>query len=425
MSDLRRRIFATTFSDANNDDVIVDFGSFIERLLLFDTYVLHSRALQEIPHLVQRFGLAAVTRLFKSKAIELSLDISMVGFMDEAKDPYIVDAQTFQLLQPRSTEKSFSTLQQKFDSARLDSWRQLRSALRRALRNAPPTSSDLQQAPLDLISDVREAAVSPGRMAPYVRAALERANIDHRNQDIRFTVSLVDDKLAFETDLERLFRLSPTRAGKIIRDALMGLSGEISRVHEMRLYNALTPFSDPDTPLFGAHLDHAVRALHPGTPTGAFYRVVEVKDLPDLRRPEVAETVDLHALLNARRSPEAAAFRQWLWTAADLSDEEIAEQLEYHVASLAKKFGFFLQTPRGRKVRWLIVQGVSSAAGGLAAVASGVNPIAGVVVGAATSPALSYSNAFLLDRVIPTGPENSQPASFVHEGYPSIFKPPS
>lgn len=428
MADLRRRIVSTIFSEADTKDIVLDVGSFAEKVLLFDTLVLHSRNLQEIPHLVRRFGLGAVTRLFKSSAIELTVDKSSIGFIndgEDVRDPYVVDAQSFQLVQPASMEKDFEYLQGEFESTRLKSWRQLRSALKGAIRAAPPNLNRLQEAPSELIADFREAATASGRMDPYLRAALSREGIDHTGEPIRFEVSLVDNKLGVDTDIEHLFGITPFEAGCVVRDALAGLSGEVGRVHQMRLYNALTPFSDPDTPLFGAHLDYAVRSLHPTTPTGAFYRIVEVKDLPDLRRPEVTETIDLHALLNARRSEEAASFREWLWTAADLSDQDLTEQLEFHLASLADKFGFFLKTPRGRKVRWLIVQGVAgTAAAGAAAAASLIDPIAGAAAAAATAPAMSFANAFLLDKVIPTGPDNSLPATFVHEGYPSIFKAP-
>ena len=379
-------------------------------MLLHDTHVLHSRNLLEIPHLVRRFGIEAVIRLFKSSSIELSLDKSAVGLLavrDAPPDPYVLRATAVHLTQPASMNADFDHLRQTFDVQRKSHWRSLTGALHGAIDRAPPSLDELGRAPRRLMADVREAVLSPGRFDPFVYAALRSAG--HEPRPIRLGASEIDKALGFETDMASVYGFSDDEAGAVLRSAFMALSTEMDRANEMRLYHALTYFDADDAPLFGHHLSHAVQQAHPDTPKRAFDRVVEVKGLPNLRDPAALDALDLHRLLEARETPEAQSFRDWLWTVGTRSDQEVAEEVEYHVASLGKRAAWFLKTPTGRRLRWLAATAVGLGAGT-------VDPMSGKIMGAG----LGAINAFLVDSVIPDD-DRSRPAAFIGTTYPSLF----
>ena len=436
MSSLHRRLFASTFSDVTPDDVTVDFGALAERLLLYDTYVLHSRNLLEIPHLVRQFGIDAVIRLFNSDAIELSVDKSAITLLEASsgpQDPYVVHPAAVYLNQPASMEADFAHFHSSFQVRNLSKRRSLIGGLRRSIEAAPLDLNRLPQTTGELMSDFNAAALTPERLNPFVRAALARAEIDPGPEPIRFVVSEMDKKYGVDTDLEGRFGLSPQQAGMVVREAFMGLSSEASRAHEMRLYNALVPFTPADSALYAGHLAYVAQQVDPTVTTAEFERVVTLRGLPNLRTPETATTLDLHRLLSLRESPEGRAFRDWIRTAHTLSDADIEEQLEAHVATLAERFGRFLATHRGRQLRWTLARGIAKVAGATAGAGAGLamGALAGLEAGVAAaavaaeaaSGAVSYANSFLLDSVIPSVPEETLPSAFLDPGYTSLFTP--
>ena len=227
-----------------------------------------------------------------------------------------------------------------------------------------------------------------------------------------------------DTDLERRFGVSRELATAVARTVFYGIAAELYRVHNMGHFRALVPFSRNDSSLYKAHLDYVTRQTNPATSSDTFSRIVDIKGVPNLRHPGVAQEVNLHHLLEARRSPEAAAFREWLWTAADLSDDEVREQLEYHVQALGQRLSILLRAPVGRRLRWIAATGAGMA---VTAAATGVtDPLAAAAAVAANAAAagISYADGFLLDRIIPKAGHPPTPAAFISDKYPSIFANP-
>jgi hypothetical protein len=65
---------ANPTSDARDIIVKLDVGGFVRRLLMFDTYILYSVRLKEVPELVNHFGFQGTMDLFASGALELRLE---------------------------------------------------------------------------------------------------------------------------------------------------------------------------------------------------------------------------------------------------------------------------------------------------------------------------------------------------------------
>lgn len=428
LADPRRRLYAPSLRAPVQDPahVDVDLGAFVERLLLFDTYVFHSQNLFELPALADRFGVQALIRLFKSDAVELSVDKASFGVFrptDRPADPYALHVDAFRYQQPQSFNKDVQLLRESYEIRRLSDWRSLTSALRASVERRPVSFADLAAADRHTSHDFTLAATTPGRIGPFVRAALQR-NASRADWPYRFDVHADGRAFHVDTDIESVYGLDTETAGQVVQDALLALASEVHRVSEMRLFRALTPFSESDASLYAAHLDYLVRQVNPATPSDALSRVVTLEGLPNLRAPGVAEGVNLHAVLDARNSPEGRAFRDWLWTAADLTDDEVEEQLAYHVDSIGRRFAFLLKTPRSRRLRWVAASGVGlAAAAGASAVAASAPAIAAVatVAGTAAGLATSYADGFLLDRILPDDSQRSSPAAFVARRYPSLF----
>lgn len=64
---------------SQDDDVRVDLNSFLQRLILFDTYILYSTRLKEIPHLVDAFGYKGMLELLKSGVLRIHCDGVITG----------------------------------------------------------------------------------------------------------------------------------------------------------------------------------------------------------------------------------------------------------------------------------------------------------------------------------------------------------
>src|SRR5579883_3021585 len=73
--DLRRRLIAKCI----RQDLTVDFGAFLQHLLLFETYVIDSARLLEIPALINVFGLEPVLRALNSGAVRINHAICSMG----------------------------------------------------------------------------------------------------------------------------------------------------------------------------------------------------------------------------------------------------------------------------------------------------------------------------------------------------------
>ena len=330
------------------------------------------------------------------------------------------------------TDRHFSTLRASYDVQRLSHWRSLRNALRQSIDDAPSTHDERDVTDGLLLDAIRDIVCDPVRVRPYVEAALDRHGLSPSDREVRFNAEFVDGAGTFggagrygyvvDTDVQRAFGVDRGRATAVTESVFHGIAAELYRIHNMSHFRALVPFSRSDTAVYRAHLDFVTRQTDPATPSDTFSRIVDIGGAPNLRHPGVAQGVNLHHLLEARRSPEAVEFREWVWTAADLSDAEIREQLEHHVQSMGRTLSVLLRAPAGRRLRWVAATGVGMAATAAAGVADPVTAAAAVIAANAAAAGISYADSFLVDKVVPAAGRPPAPAAFVSDGYPSIFR---
>lgn len=381
-----------------NKDVVVDVGAFVERLLLFDTYILQSRNLQEVPHLIRRFGLDSLVRLLESGAVQLSPEkvaVSLVERQGERRDPYKFEVAAFRMDQPAAAEGDLANLIGTLDCVDVGNRKRLDWALRSSMR------LDEEDAAAAVGSDVRSQLDRMGCITPFVNAALARKNASRLGQAFTFDVDVAEGELGLlvqvSTDLERSYGLRPRYVGEVARNAVLALGNESTRLHQMRTHTALTGFRNEDVPLVRGRLDFLQGQIDPGVPAAQFYRVVEAAGVPDLRDPAIADTVDLNEVLEARGSEELRQFRDWLWSLDDVDQAELEER----VRSLRARVGIFAKTTPGRIIRFIATTGL------------GAIPGAGSILG----PVSSWADSFLSERLI----SSVGPAAFIGTHYTSLF----
>jgi hypothetical protein len=165
----------------------------------------------------------------------------------------------------------------------------------------------------------------------------------------------------------------------------------------MQAHTAMVSLKPREMPLVEAKFDFIARQLNPDRQARRLTRVLELVDLPDLAADGMATRTNVERLLELRGTPECAAFRDWLWSADDVSDAEIQDRF----TALRARLGAFAHTTTGKAIRWAIGTG------------AGLIPGAGFVLG----PVAGALDSFVAEKVLP----DRGPLTFLGDQYPSLF----
>ena len=205
-------------------------------------------------------------------------------------------------------------------------------------------------------------------------------------------------KVEVETNINVLFKIDTQIAHNLIESVLLAIGGLNQRILQMKVYNAITCFSDLDMPVFDEKLGFIEDSLSPDSQIRRFHQVLTIKDFPDLNEAAKNKSIDLIKLIKLRDSREIEEFRKWLWNLDSMSDSEMKEQ----VAGIKSTLSNFIHGSVGKKLRWVATTGL------------GYIPPVGSVLGTAAS----VLDTFLLEKVFP----ESGAITFINRLYPSIFK---
>jgi hypothetical protein len=380
---------------ARDISIKLDVEGLLRRILLFDTYVLYSIRLKEIPKLVQHFGYEGTRMLLSSGALEIRCECAQFAegqFSTPAcppltfqfhvieahnRDQYLIDCLSEVNRTPALTPRELANLQSAVVSAvrQPDNREMFRSIV------APAFENDvLNNMPL-LKAAVRFVLATERGMTGVPDFALQFHKVD-------------DDRYQADTDLPGRLALSIEDTHHVLKTAVLGISGLDQRLGEMKAHNALSGFTAEEVPLFSEKLDSIVEAVCSHGQERRFQRVVAVAGLPGVSEDS---QIDIERVLKIRNQPEAFEFRAWLTDIDKFSDSEIQER----IASLNAKLGLAAQTGTGKVLRLLV-----TTAAGL------VQPLLG--------SALSVLDQFAWDKFV----RRSGLAAFVQELYPSVFVRP-
>jgi hypothetical protein len=372
--------------------VSLDVPGFVRRILLFDTYVLYSVRLKEIPEMVRHFGFQGTMDLLSSGALEVRCECAQ-----------FVEGQFKTLECPPLTYQ--------FHVIEAHVWEDYLIGCLPASRHVPELSArelmDLQGAVIRAVKRTDNRQMFASEVSPAFEGELlsnerlVKAAILHvlsKEQDVseldyRLKIHKVGDDARYkvETDLHEKLRVGPADIHPTIKSALLGVSGLLQRIGEMKAHSALSGFTEDEMPLFRAKLGSLAGACSSGNREDQFMRVICIAGLPDI---SPNQRIDVGRLLEIRNEPEAIEFRGWLADVEKLSDVELKER----VSSLNTKIGLLIQRTPGKVLRLLATSVIGVA-----------NPVAGFIANT-----LDY---FAWDKFF----KRSGAAAFVNELYPSIF----
>src|SRR5579859_2654021 len=225
---------------ARDISVELDVESFVRRLLLFDTYILYSVRLKEIPELVRHFGYSGTLELLKSGALEIRCDCTQFaeGFTNpplppltfqfhvikaHIRDQYLIDNLSEVNRAPAISAKELMTLKEEVVRA----VRQPDNQAMFASVVAPAFESDV----------LRNKALTKSAARLLLAKQLGIRELD--DFELHFE-KLGDDRYRAETDLIRKLNLAPDQIHDAIKAALLGISGVDQRIGEMSAHTALS-----------------------------------------------------------------------------------------------------------------------------------------------------------------------------------------
>src|SRR5579884_1107950 len=377
-------------------NVSVDLDSFVHRLLLFDTYILHSVRLKEFPALLPYFGYEGVRDLLASGALEIRCDCIQMAEGTFFTPPIPQFTYQFHTIRPKTTPEYVHDCLQNIHHSSLKHSHVLK--LKYSVANAITNPDLIELFRTEIAPDFEHELLHNARL---VKAAIGIGLRRKHKAMPEFHVSFEkvgDDRYAADTDLPSKMNISNEEADQAIRVGLLAVAALCQRIAEMKAHSALSGFIDEDLPLFQEKLRILASLATSDRQEKRFNRVISIAGLrPFVCDPNVRINVD--KLLEVRTSSEFREFRDWLPSIGSASDADIQDR----VAGLNAKLGLFVHGNRGRAIRVLL-------SNALGLIPPPVGPILGTLA--------STGDTFLLDKVV----RRSGIAAFVNELYPSIFE---
>jgi hypothetical protein len=394
---IRQSIFGQVAAQTGSQPLSVDFGLLLARLLFFDTVIVKSVGLREVPFLVRAFGKTGFLQLIDSGILKFSSEFTMV----------ITDIAHNGVRELPLSQFSFGVAQIADREAILKRGLQglqgipgLKNAERAAMeetlitklvRPASDHGAQLQtQIELDLRNNTPalKAAISEQLKIKGVGSTQE---LDVHVEEIRERVFRV------VTNLNDNFGFSEQKAHDILQPSIGAVANLNQRIADMVAYSAITGFADAEAPLLFGKLAGIIAPQNPKPIEEQFARVITIANLPDF---VTGRRIDVERLLRARESAECLAFRAWLSKLGGVSDTEIAAM----VGGVRNEVASMIRSDTGRKLRFAVTTAIGLIPG----------------VGLAAGPAAGVVDSFLVERMFPS----SGVFAFLKRTYPSLFVSP-
>lgn len=386
------------------EGVKVDIDSLIWRLILFDTYILVTVRLKEIPHLVNAFGYEGVTSLLSSGVLKIYCDATMPASTGQnsviksrrEKGILPLGSYSCSMIRPHNRNEYISDCLESLNNIQNLSSKEmdkLKESVVSAIIERPNNYGieALNQFKTDLINNSKlikiittEVLFNKNRIITYPdKFRLRIHQID-------------DDDYRSETNIGIIYGLSEASVHKVVEKALLALASLYQRIEDMNVFSALTGSIDRDLQLFCEKLSILVESISPKAKEIQFQRIVEIKGLPSFKEKDSLLKVDIEKLLDIRERKECREFRDWIPRLNEMQDNEISD----YMSSIKSKLSSFIYGQEGRIFRFLVNTGIS------------LSP-EGVILG----PIISAIDSFLLNKII----SYSGPIMFINRLYPSIF----
>ena len=381
----------------------VEISDIVTRLLLFDTYILDSLRLREVPYLVSAFSADGLRELINSRALQIRCEPLLVAQIGQST----LGSEYGPVLSSRSYR--FSVLRiAKFDDfvhRCIQPFHEMAGLPHKTILRLKSTiAENLVRIPEGLENIIQKETNQELRTNPTLFRAAVNLELKRRFGpdvlELPLTPGLYEERsgdFRFETDIGDKLNVSIDNLHNIGQAAGFAVGTLPQRLAEMRGHSALTGFSDVDTELAEKKLGLIAFAFAPQTEEQRFRRVVRLSGFPEIR-PEWGERViDVDKLLKVRESDECRAFRTWLRSTDAMSDKEIVDL----ISSFRARLGNFASSNPGKMVRFLALTAVGMADAKL-------GTIAGIV------------DTFIVEKILP----KNGIVAFISDHFPSLFEYP-
>jgi|SRR5579872_245901 len=370
----------------------IDTPALVTRLLLFQTYIVQSVQLDELPFLVSVLGERGLIHLLETGALKILFESYTIGQLGQAR----ADMR----LTGNSRRLPFGSYS--FSPVRLHDQEGITERKLNALSKplAAAVRGSLIEMPSEFSSKVFEGFYSDVRgnsrvVVNSVRHELRRWGINPKN--LKFKINEVEpEDFRADSNLKSEYCLSEENAHRIVERALCAVCDLDLRLVAMSTYSALTGINDADKPLLEGKLEAVADLVDSADHQGRFNRVTKIAGLQTLASADAE--VDAEKIIRVRDSEECCAFRDWLRGTDARSDAELRERL----VGLNSRIRQAINSRPGKIVRFVMSNGLSSIAG----------PLVGLGIGAVDS--------FVIDQLA----RKDAIVSFLSESYPSLFREP-
>ncbi len=390
----RQTSFDEVARQSSDGQVIgVDLATLVQRLLLFDTVVVKSRRLAEIPEFIRAFGKTGFLNLVNSGVLRISYEITQIigdpvhgGVREQPLSHFTFGRIDFHnreddlksLLRPlqgipglkdRERDALEETIIKGLVRPSPDYGTQLLTQFECDLRNNTPA----------LVAAIKnQLKIQLGTEGPF------NASVEEKAERIFFV----------RNDFPTAFGISDQKAHEILSRSIFAVAHLNQRLADMAAYSAVSGFAESEASLLFGKFAGIFAPLNPRPLEEEFKRVIRIADLPNVLP---SNKIDVQALLKARDSIECREFRSWLSNLGPLSGLEITEM----VSGVRNKAASVIQSGPAKFVRYMAATAIG--------LIPGYGQIAGVAVGGADS--------FLVDRML----KESNVYAFLTRTYPSLF----
>jgi len=356
----------------DNSVASVDLGAFVRRILLFETYILHTGWLEDLSLLATVLDECGIEQLLNAGALKLHCGVFAIGQTGQVRaDLEFSDKST--RLPPCSY--SFSSIQVQGREEKIE----------RALRQFGPdlqneARTNILEVPQEFFTTTFSGFYADIRSNPEVvecaiKLRLENLGIKPKRLKLNIEETASED-FRVGNNLCDEYGLSTDDAHKLIEGALLAVGGLNQRFAEMMTFSALSGTGKEDLPIMGGKLAMVARLTTSCNHEQRFDRILDIAGLPS---PRIGEgKIDAKTLLRIRDSDECRAFRDWLGRTDSLSDAELKERLTGFRARIREA----LNSRIGKGIRFVISNGLG---------------LLGPVTGLTTSAV----DAFILERLAP------------------------
>ena len=383
-----------------------EIGDIVARLLLFETYILDSLRFREIPYLVSAFSADGLRELIMSGALQIRCEPLVVAnagqnsIRPDMRDrpPLPLGSYAFRIIRIAEFND--------FVHRSLQPLHEIEGVPHKSILRLKKTiASNLVRLPTGIENELQQEMMREFTKNPALFRAAVDIELKRKFGSSALTVPVRADleeieagDYRFETDIREKFNTSRDEVHNIGQAAGFAVGVLMQRLTEMRAHSALNGFSQVDTELVDKKFSLLARVVAPEAQERRFKRVISLSGFPDVRLEWGERVINVDKLLKVRESDECRAFRDWLRSTDELSDNEITEL----VKGLRAKLGLMAGSESGKIVRFLASTSLSL-----------LGTVPGVLSG--------LIDSFIAEKLFP----KKGIIAFVSNQFPSIFEYPA